>query len=110
MNLSKEMAIAGNGATACRCSDCNAYTIIYVSKNLYKITLQRDTVIELTKPIFITGGFAGYCTNQNSIEHKYEVNEEGFSINAFWSKKDKMYKSEGKTIIEGRHEFYDYNF
>jgi hypothetical protein len=49
----------GDGVTLNYCTDRHAYTVIKTTKN--SITIQRDTVKQLTKPEFVIGGFAGHC-------------------------------------------------
>lgn len=103
----------GDGVTICLYSDRNAGTVI--KRTAKSITVQRDiaTLDPNFKPEFVVGGFAGHCTNQNEQTYTYERDEEG-SIETFrWSDKYGRYCGGGDQtikIINGRHEFYDYNF
>ena len=56
------------------------------------------------------GGFSAICTNQNEQEYTYEKDPNGSTIRAFWSEVNGCYMHDGCKVINGRHEFYDYNF
>ena len=109
MQLKKEEAVIGAGATVVLYTDRQAHTII--AKTAQTITLQRDKVTRLTDPVIVPGGFAGHCTNNNDIEYSYEPDSNGSITKAHWSEKKQAYLVGGHLrVIEGRHEFYDYNF
>ena len=103
----------GDGVTICYWSDQHAATVI--SRTAKSITVQRDTATldPSFKPEFIVGGFAGHCTNQDEQTYTYERNPKGRIETYRWSNKYGQYRSAGDQsikIINGRHEFYDYNF
>lgn len=100
----------GDGVTVCLYSNRHAGTVI--KKNKRSITIQYDKAVmdENFKPEFVTGGFAGHCTNQNEQTYTYERDPNG-RIEAYcWSEKYGAYRKGNIIIINGRHEFYDYNF
>jgi len=103
----------GDGITMCLYSDSHAYTII--KRTAKSITCQRDIAIRNPdfKPEFVAGGFAGHCTNQDEQTYTYNRDLNG-SIDTFrWSEKHGCFQggSDGSIkIINGRYEFYDYNF
>ena len=103
----------GDGVTVCYYSDRHAGTVI--KRTAKSITVQRDkaTLDPNWKPEFIVGGFAGHCTNQNEQTYTYERDEEGTVETFRWRDKYGSYCGSGDQpikIINGRHEFYDYNF
>ena len=103
----------GDGVTVHLYSDAHAYTVIKVTK--CSITVQRDTatIDPNFKPEFVTGGFAGHCTNQSEQTYTYERNPEGNVETYRWSTKNNRYQGGGDgsiIVTKGRHEFYDYNF
>lgn len=109
MYITKENAVIGSGATYCMYSDRKACTIIAKTKNT--LTLQKDKAELLTKPEFIIGGFSAHCTNNNNMEYKYSPDKDGIIEKAYWSEKQKRFLvNKYYSVIEGRHEFYDYNF
>jgi hypothetical protein len=103
----------GDGVTMCLYSDSHAYTVI--KRTAKSITCQRDIATRNPdfKPEFVIGGFVGHCTNQDKQTYTYERDTTG-SIDTFrWSEKHGCFQggSDGSIkIINGRYEFYDYNF
>lgn len=103
----------GDGATVCLHSDCHAGTIVKVTKCSITIQYDKATLDPNFKPEFVTGGFAGHCTNQEDQTYTYERNPEGRKEVYRWSNKYNCYQGGGDgsvKVIKGRHEFYDYNF
>lgn len=103
----------GDGVTICLYSDKHAGTII--KRTAKTITVQRDKAIldPNFKPEWIEGGFAGHCVNQGEQRYTYERDENGAITTYRWSDKYGRYCGGGDqsiTIINGRHEYYDYNF
>ncbi len=106
--LDRTNAKVGDGATIQLWSDSHACTIIKVTAET--ITLQQDkaTLDPIFKPEFTPGG---HCTNQDKQTYTYERDPEGKVTTFHWSNKYKRYSKPGyETILEGRSEFYDYNF
>lgn len=103
----------GDGVTICLYSDKHACTVI--KRTAKTITVQRDKAIlnPNFKPQIEVGGFSGHCTNQDEQTYTYERDENGEITTYRWSDKYGRYCGGGDqsiTIINGRHEFYDYNF
>lgn len=103
----------GDGVTICLYSDKYASTIIKRTKAT--ITVQRDKAIKDPnfKPNFIVGGFAAHCTNQDEQSYTYESDPDGLIETFRWSEKHGRFQGGGDgsiTVINGRHEFHDYNF
>lgn len=100
----------GDGCTVCLYSDREAYTVIRKTKTM--IVLQRDKAIKDPnfKPEWVPGGFSAVCLNQEDQAYTYEADPDGRQIKAYWSENDGCYKHQGCRVINGRHEFYDYNF
>jgi len=101
----------GDGVTVCLYTDKNAYTVVKRTK--CTITIQRDkaTLSPNFKPEFDIGGFCAHCTNNNEQTYEYERDESGDVETCHWSEKLGCFvlKSAAR-VINGRHEFYDYNF
>lgn len=117
MNLKEKIAIeqrreveVGDGVTVCFYTDREAYTVIKRTKRT--ITIQRDKATLSTdfKPVFEIGGFCAYCTNNNDQKYTYERDENGSIITCRWSEKNGCFMHGHCRIINGRREFYDYNF
>lgn len=114
----------GEGVTVSLWSDCEAYTV--VSRTATTMTLQEDkaTLDPSFKPVFVAGGFAGHCTNQNEQRWFYEGDHMGAIIKISlrrWKDEEgnerRMWKrsgvgtfERGGSVILGRHKFHDYNF
>jgi hypothetical protein len=102
----------GDGVTMHLYSDAHAGTVIKVTKTT--VTVQRDkaTLNPNFKPEFVVGGFAGHCTNQNEQTYTYEQNPNVETVVFRWSTKYGSYRNnaQGRKLMKGRHEFYDYNF
>lgn len=103
----------GDGVTICLYSDKMAGTVI--KRTAKTITVQRDKAImdPNFKPQFVEGGFAGHCTNQDEQTYTYERDENGAITTYRWSDKYGRFCGGGDQsirIINGRHEYYDYNF
>jgi len=63
------------------------------------------------KPEFVSGGFAGKCINQEEQTYTYERDPNGTKIVARWSENEGCFRVGGTLrVVNGRHEFYDYNF
>jgi hypothetical protein len=108
----------GDGATMNLYSDRYAGTIIKVSENGKKVTLQFDkaTLDPNFRPDMVAGGFSAHCRNNYEQSYSYERNPDG-------GKKEFSLRKSGRWIIRGakdsnreislsagRHAFYDYNF
>lgn len=100
----------GDGCTLVLWTDKKAHTVIRKTKKM--IVMQRDKAIKSPnfKPEWVEGGFSAICTNQNEQEYTYEKDPNGSTIRAFWSEVNGCYMHDGCKVINGRHEFYDYNF
>ena len=103
----------GDGVTICLYSDKHAGTVI--KRTAKTITVQRDkaTLDPNFKPEWIEGGFAGHCTNVHEQSYTYERDENGAITTYRWSDVYGRYCSSGDQsikIVNGRHEYYDYNF
>lgn len=91
----------GMGATMCLWSDRHAYTIIAVSKNRHKITIQRDKATRIDK-----NGMSDCQT------YEYERNPEG-EIETATLRKDGAYRITNSRILVGvghRNEHFDFSF
>ena len=103
----------GEGATMIGYSDQFAGTVIKASKNT--VTVQRDHAERVTKPEFIGGGFSANCINNRDINYICSANKNGSKSTytrrrtGEWVIKGSPLHSKSR-IINGRHEFYDYNF
>lgn len=103
----------GDGVTIVLYSDQHACTVI--SRTAKSITVQQDKAIldPNFKPEIIPGGFAGHCVNQEEQTYTYEPNPNGRISTYRWSDKYGQFRSTGDQsikIINGRYEYYDYNF
>ena len=107
-NLVPSNVEVGMGATQILWSDRRAFTII--KKTAKSITIQRDNATKTFKPEFVTGGFAGHCTNNDDQTYEYEANPNGETVTYRWSEKHQRYQNNYSSLIGGRHEKYDYNF
>jgi hypothetical protein len=100
--------VIGEGATLHFYTDAHAYTIISVSKSGQSFKMQRDKAVRLNDPEFIPGGFAGHCTNNNSIRYNYEKDEKGYALTVRRCKRN--WSTNKQRVSMGRSEHYDYNF
>lgn len=103
----------GQGASVCGWSDSRAYTVIKVSRNGKKITLQRAIATKSKDfiPEWIEGGFAGHCVNNNEQTYTYEANPKGNIVHAYLRKNGRFYVDGCSLVnLDGYNEFYDYNF
>lgn len=107
--LTKDNVEIGMGATTLGWSDRYSHTVIAISENKSKITLQRDKAVRLTQPEFIPGGFSAICTNNSDIKYDITPDPKG-SLTYVYAKKNGEYFDGGKPVIVGRSEYYDYNF
>lgn len=100
----------GDGCTLVLWTDKEAYTVIRKTKRM--IVIQRDKAIKNPdfKPNWIPGGFSAICTNNEEQSYTYEKDPDGSIIKAYWSEVKGCYMHQGCKVINGRHEFYDYNF
>lgn len=101
-------AKVGDGVSQCFYTDRHAFTVIKVTATT--ITCQRDKAVMTSKPEFVTGGFAGHCTNNDDQVYEYEADPQGEVVTFRWSKKYNRYQNKYSRVIKGRHEKYDYNF
>lgn len=103
----------GDGVTIHYHSDAHAGTVIKKTKTTITVQQDKATIDPNFKPEFITGGFAGHCTNQNEQTYTYERNPNGAITTYRWSNKYNRYQGGGDgsiIVTKGRREFYDYNF
>jgi hypothetical protein len=100
----------GDGVTVCLWSDRHAGTVIKRTKSTITIQYDKATLDPKFKPEFVAGGFAGHCTNQGEQTYTYEKNPKGDIETYRWSEKYGRFKNGDVRIINGRREFYDYNF
>lgn len=107
----------GDGVTACRYSDCHAFTVIAKTKTT--VTLQRDkaTLLNGRKSgagdalTFTPGGFVGHT--DGTQRYSYEKNPKGAITIARMRDNKRQRKGlydGSSSIIFGRHEHYDFNF
>lgn len=120
-NVPEVVAVVGAGVSICGYSDRAACSIIEVSKSGKKIKVQRDKAELLNGPksgeedalVFSAGGFCGHVSG--SQRYSYEADPEG-GIREFSLRKNGRWVQVGESIqggsrlIEGRAEYYDYNF
>lgn len=101
----------GDGVTVCWYTDSNSYTVI--KRTPKTITIQRDkAVLKPTfKPEFSEGGFIANCTNNEKQEWVIEPDPNGHTMIAHWSNVNQCWQIDKYTpIVNGRFEYYDYNF
>jgi len=53
MRMNKDNVELGLGVTVLGYSDSHSYTVVKISENKSKVTLQRDKAVRLTQPEFI---------------------------------------------------------
>lgn len=106
--LTKDNVELGMGVTVLGYSDRHSYTVVKISENKSKVTLQRDKAVRLTQPEFIPGGFSAVCINNVDIEYEITPDPNG-GLRDVYSKKNGEYWFD-KPVIVGRNEYYDYNF
>lgn len=113
-NPNLDNAQVGDHVTELLYSDQHSMTIVERTAN--RIVATRDNVERLTEPTIIPGGFAGHCTNQRSIKYRCTSNPDGARVvftrrkNGEYIKQGCSIKSRSGRIMNGSHEFYDYNF
>lgn len=97
MRMNKDNVELGLGVTVLGYSDSHSYTVVKISENRSKVTLQRDKAVRLTKPKFIPV----YVSTSNMK-----------SLPIPTTSTPKRTESIGliKPVIVGRNEYYDYNF
>ena len=101
----------GQGATICHYSDRTACTIIAVSASGKTISLQADHAkLDDWKPEMIPGGFAAHCVNNDTQRDRYRPNPEAPILKARLRKDGTYRTTMDEPVIEGRHQFHDYNF
>lgn len=100
----------GDGITISGYTDRYAYTVIKRTEKT--LTVQRDkaTLKPDWKPNMIPGGFSVICLNNEDQKYDYERDPEGGIKTLYWSDKRNLWLYKGKSVMLGRHEFYDYNF
>lgn len=111
--LSPATVNVGDGVTIHYYSDAHAGTVIKKTKTTITVQQDKATIDPTFKPEFITGGFAGHCTNQNEQSYTYERDLNGTVTVYRWSNKYNRYQGGGDgsvKVTKGRREFYDYNF
>lgn len=98
----------GDGATVVLYTDRHAYTVIKVTAKT--ITIQRDKAIADPgwTPDFTPGGFLGHTSNDRDRAYTYEADPEGGTLVARLTKTG--WRTGGRRVLPGRHEFYDSNF
>lgn len=107
----RDHAQVGDGATVCFYTDRHACTIIKRTAKTLTLRQCEATLKPDFKPEFVIGGFSAVCLNQNKQDYDYEENPHGSIYIARWSEKKKRFVADKSLrVIEGRHEFYDYNF
>ena len=93
-------------------SDMSPYEIVRViSEKTIEIRAMRSEKDPNFKPEFVSGGFAGHCTNQNEQKWTYTSVEENDVIKARLRKDGYFYSRFGRHILDNEPvKFYDYNF
>lgn len=113
--------VIGEGVTEQWYSDAKAHTIIAISSNGRKITIQRDKAKLMNAANsgepdalkFYAGGFCGHTEGRQRYE--YEADPAGaiavytFRKNGRWVKAGAAMHN-GTYLTAGRSEFYDFNF
>jgi len=101
-------------------SDIDPGTVIKVSPNGRRVTVQEDKATLLNKHelVFHQGGFAAHCSNQSIQKYAYDRDERGvlhkFSLKHWrgryvWTRTSAT--PDGKQALrKGWRKFYDYNF
>lgn len=101
----------GQGATICHYSDRTACTIVAVSASGKTIGLQADHAeLDHWKPEMIPGGFVAHCVNNQQQRYRYRPNPDAPVWKARLRKDGRYRTSSGERVIQGRHQFRDYNF
>ena len=100
----------GDGVTLCLYTDRQAFTVIRKTKCAIVIQRDKATLANGFKPEFVTGGFSAHCVNQDDQEWVYERDPNGEIHTCRWSEVKGRYTYNGCNIINGRHEYYDWNF
>lgn len=104
-------AKVGDGATVHFYSDSEACTVI--SRTKKTITLQVDDaeLINGNELVFVKGGFAAHCANQEIQKYKYSENKNGKIYKASRRKNgDYVVQNSALKVTFGRRKFRDYNF
>ena len=104
----------GDGVTVCMYSDRQAFTVIATTPQ--GITIQRDKATllngcnsnEADKLQFQAGGFCGHTSGMQ--RYSYETNPNGEILKARIRRKSKVFHCPRGVVVEGRNEFYDFNF
>jgi len=111
--------VPGDGMSVSIATDCNAYTVVGVSKNGKTIELQRDHAVRVNREddIVTVGGFFAHTESPNGQQYEYTPDPSGHIIKVTWRERIHAYKlagsdtkSPGWRAFAGRHESYDYNF
>ncbi len=92
-------------------SDIYPFEIIHRTKKTIVIREMRAKLDPNYKPIFVQGGFAGHCINQD--EQKWIItSDENAPLYKAYLRKDGYYWSKlGKHVLALRPtKYYDYNF
>ena len=96
----------GEHVTVCGYSDRTSYTVIRKTKSMIEIQKDFQEIDkENWKPEWVSGGFAGHCTNQNYQKWIVKPDPKGITKRVF-AKEDGCLKH----LIKGASPFYDYNF
>jgi len=91
----------GDGVTICYYSDRKPATILSISKNRSKITIQMDkTTLKTT----YDGG------SGDDQDWTIERDEEGKICAAHWSESKRCYTTNGNPVVPERHKYHDYCF
>jgi hypothetical protein len=105
----------GEGATVCRFSDREAGTVVAISNNGKKVSVQQDRAVLVNRGdlVFTSGGFSAHVSGAQRYEYTTdpngEVTEFSLRANGRWVAKGQDAKH-GDRLIPGRHQHYDYNF
>ena len=92
-------------------SDVAPFEIIRViSPKTIELRAMSAELDDEFKPEFVSGGFAGHCTNQGKQTYKYKSCPEGVVVRARLGKKG-WKSSHGRHVLSTEpRKFYDYNF
>ncbi len=88
-------------------TDINPVGKIIGTRGKTILIVKRVMEVKQTKEMeFISGGFAGVCTNQHEQEWTFEEVEDVFEVkmNKQWGRRGQMY------IADKPRMYYDYNF
>lgn len=92
-------------------SDIYPFEIIRRTKKTIVIREMRAELDPNYKPIFVQGGFAGHCINQDEQKWIITPNKKAPEYRAYRRKDGNYYVNGSKFVeVDNPVKFYDYNF